>query len=94
MCMPLQPQGPEDDTKGVEMEQDFEGEMHDVPENPDADDENPDEEGDDERLDQEMGEAEEGDDVVDEKLWGDDEERPNDPDAKTEKDAPMKVQLP
>ncbi len=33
----------------------------------------------------------EGDEVVDEKLWGEDEERPNDPNAKTEKDAPVKV---
>jgi hypothetical protein len=41
---------------------------------------------------QEMGEeAGEGDEVVDEKLWGEDEERPNDPNAKTEKDAPVKV---
>ena len=39
-----------------------------------------------------MGEeAGEGDEVVDEKLWGEDEERPNDPNAKTEKDAPVKV---
>jgi len=41
---------------------------------------------------QEMGEEPgEGDEVVDEKLWGEDEERPNDPNAKTEKDAPVKV---
>ena len=41
---------------------------------------------------QEMGEeAGEGDEVVDEKLWGEDEERPDDPNAKTEKDAPLKV---
>lgn len=90
----LQPQGPEDETKGVEMEQDFDGEMHDVPENPEGDDDAAEEEGDDERLEQEMGEGEEDDEVVDEKLWGEDEERPNDPDAKTEKDAPMKVELP
>lgn len=89
--MVVQPQGPEDETKGIEMEQDFDGEMQDVPENPDANDDDPEEEGDDDRLDQEMGEGEEGDEVVDEKLWGEDEERPNDPDAKTEKDAPMKV---
>ncbi len=29
--------------------------------------------------------------MVDEKLWGEDEERPQDRDAKTEKDAPIKV---
>lgn len=87
----VQPQGPEDETKGIEMEQDFDGEMQDVPENPDANEDDPEEEGDDDRLDQEMGEGEEDDEVVDEKLWGEDEERPNDPDAKTEKDAPMKV---
>lgn len=93
-CVVLQAQGPEDESKGVEMEQDFDGEMHDVPENPQGDDEDaPEEEGGDERLEQEMGEGEEDDEVVDEKLWGEDEERPNDPDAKTEKDAPMKVLL-
>jgi hypothetical protein len=46
-----QPQAPEDETKGVEMEADFEGALHDVPEDPAADDAESDE-GDDERLQQ------------------------------------------
>ena len=47
----MQPQGPEDEAKGVEMEADFEGALHDVPEDPDANDAES-EEGDDERLQQ------------------------------------------
>ena len=47
-----EPQGPpEEEPKGVEMEADFEGELHDVPEDPAADDADP-EEGDDDRLEQ------------------------------------------
>ena len=46
-----QPQGPEEEAKGVEMDADFEGELHDVPEDPAADDAEP-EDGDNERLEQ------------------------------------------
>lgn len=47
-----QPQGPqEEEPEGVEMEADFDGELHDVPEDPAADDAEP-EEGDDDRLEQ------------------------------------------
>ena len=47
-----QPQGPpEEEPKGVEMEADFEGELHDVPEDPAAGDAES-EEGDDDRLEQ------------------------------------------
>ena len=64
----------DDDAKGIEMQHDFEGTMHDV--EPDDDNDNDDDadkdDGDDERLDQEVGDAGKNAEVVDEKMWGGD----------------------
>ena len=70
--------------EGVEMTQDFDGDMFDLPE--DKGDENNDEEQDNEEdIDREMGEADEQD-IVDEKLWdGDDEDDGEEKDGKEEK---------
>ena len=57
----------EEAEKGMEMEADFDGEDYDVPENKDSqEDQDEDEE---EELDREMGEGGDKDDVVDERLW-------------------------
>jgi midasin len=61
---------------GVEMSQDFDGEMYDLPEEPDQqDDQKNDQEEEDEgeELDREMGEGD-LDDIVDEKQWDSDED--------------------
>lgn len=58
-------QGPvEDSAKGIEMEADFDGAMHDMPEEEgDRDRDSEDEEGDDERIDQQMGDVGEENEV-------------------------------
>lgn len=94
--MDKQQQKEEQDTKGIEMEGDFDGEIHDVP----SDAENSEEEGEDEdgeRLDQEMGEVGDQGEVVDERMWGDEDkpepgQKPGE--EKYEKDAPVQVPLP
>lgn len=59
-----------DDT-GLEMQNDFEGTMQDVPD--DEKDENDDKDDEEEELDREMGEFNQDDEnVVDEKMWGED----------------------
>ncbi|RHY65930.1 hypothetical protein DYB30_003550 [Aphanomyces astaci] len=60
----------EDQDKGLEMQNDFDGAMEDVPEDDDKDDDDKDED-DKEELDREMGEFDE-DNIVDEKRWGED----------------------
>ncbi len=60
--------------QGVEMEADFEGELHDLDVDRNANDEEDDEEGDDDRIEQQMGDTGEQDTRVDEKLWDDEEE--------------------
>jgi midasin len=71
-------EGAEDQTHGVEMDDDFDGREEDVEMRPDEDDRDDEEEDDDDdRLDQQMGEAD-GADPVDEKAWDgqeDDEDR-------------------
>lgn len=68
----------DDQDKGMEMENDFDGEMFDVPKGEEKDDE--DIEEDTEELDREMGDL--GDnadiDVVDEKLWDQDDDGDDD----------------
>ncbi|KAG7383928.1 AAA ATPase midasin [Phytophthora pseudosyringae] len=69
-----EPEPPADekpDDTGLEMQNDFEGTMQDVPDDEkEEQDENEDEE---EELDREMGEFDQDDEnVVDEKMWGDD----------------------
>lgn len=67
---------PPEDT-GLEMENDFEGTMQDIPEDEkDEQDENKDDE---EELDREMGDFDQEDEnVVDEKMWGDDSDDDDD----------------
>jgi midasin (ATPase involved in ribosome maturation) len=82
--------------KGVEMKSDFDGEMHDVPdeEKKEKDDDEKDSD-DEEELDREMGDLGEDKNQVDSKLWDDEEDREeNDkPDEeKYEKDAPVEQQ--
>ena len=60
----------EDDTKGIEMEGDFEGQMEDLPPNDDSASE---EDGDEDRLQQEMGDVGEAGDTVDERLWNEED---------------------
>ena len=61
--------------KGIEMEQDFAGEMCSVSEDDSAEDNN-DEDSEDEPLDSAMGETGGNSEVVDEKLWNQDEDEP------------------
>lgn len=56
---------------GVEMQNDFDGTMHDMPDDVDEDKDDEDEEDDGEELDREMGDAGDQADVIDEKIWGD-----------------------
>mmetsp|Transcript_3338 Transcript_3338/g.6310 ORF Transcript_3338/g.6310 Transcript_3338/m.6310 type:complete len:5449 (+) Transcript_3338:384-16730(+) len=80
---------------GLEMENDFEGDMHDVEkdeENAEEDDDKKEEE--EEELDREMGDLDrENEQVVDEKLWEDEEDdedsKEDSKDDTYEKDAPM-----
>lgn len=60
----------EDDTKGIEMEGDFDGQMEDLPPNDDSASE---EDGDEDRLQQEMGDVGEAGDTVDERLWNEED---------------------
>jgi hypothetical protein len=62
----------EDKDKGVEMAQDFDGEMYDIPED-DEEDGNSDEDDDKEEPEKELGDAN-MDDIVDEKQWDEDED--------------------
>ncbi|KAG2499138.1 hypothetical protein HYH03_002721 [Edaphochlamys debaryana] len=92
--------GPEDQGKGIEMDDDFEGEMHDMPmDEQDKNRDSDDEEGDDERIDQQMGDVGDNEEVVDEKLWNDDddegkgdEEQKKKKEEKYEKNAPIQVE--
>ncbi|KAK9809153.1 hypothetical protein WJX72_010301 [[Myrmecia] bisecta] len=89
------PKKPEDDSKGIEMQQDFEGTMHDLEPDPDADSDAPEAEEDAEKLDQEMGELGEQQEVVDERLWGDEDRKQEGQQTgqeKTEKNAPIQVE--
>jgi midasin len=65
----------DDDNKddGIEMANDFEGDMHDVPKEDQKDDDN-NSENDEQELDREMGDAGDTADVIDEKLWDDDDD--------------------
>jgi midasin len=79
--------------EGLEMEQEFDGEMYDMPEGSDEEEAEGDKEK--EELDREMGELDEQQDVVDEKLWNgsesDEEEEKEQQQKKDkyEKDAPV-----
>ena len=80
------------EAKGIEMEGDFDGQMEDLPPNDDSDQED---EGDEDRLQQEMGDVGEAGETVDERLWGDEdkpEEAQQGPEKK-EKDSTVQVCL-
>jgi len=82
----------QDPEEGLEMEKEFEGEMHDMPEEDDKEDEDEDADDEEEELDREMGELGDNKDVVDEKLWDESEDEEEDKEQqneKTEKDAPV-----
>ena len=73
------------------MEGDFEGQMEDLPPNDDSGSE---EAGDEERLEQEMGDVGDAGDTVDERLWNEEdkpEENQQGP-PKKEKDSTVQVQ--
>ena len=81
----------EEADNGMEMEGDFEGEMYDLPEKPQDENEIEEQEG--EELDTEMGEdANPDDQVVDEKMWNDsdDEDDINKDEEKFEEDDGVK----
>lgn len=72
----------EEADQGMEMETDFDGEMCDIPENQEA---NEDDEGDEEELDREMGDDTSPDEqVVDEQMWNESDDE-NDIDQENEK---------
>jgi len=64
----------QEEEKGVEMSDDFDGKLHDVDNN---ENENSDGENDDDNQDKEMGETGDGADTLDEKLWGSDSDSEN-----------------
>lgn len=66
--------GTDEEDNGMEMENDFEGEMFDVPKGVDKDDDKENEGDDEEELDREMGDLGDNGDVVDEKLWDENED--------------------
>jgi hypothetical protein len=76
-----EPSPEDDDEKGFEMQQDFDGEIEDMPDKGDEKEEDEDdkEEEEEEEMDREMGEIDsEDEEVVDEKMWGsEDEEEDN-----------------
>ncbi|CAM6097712.1 unnamed protein product [Calypogeia fissa] len=67
--------------KGIEMEQDFSGDMMDLSEDEQEEEDGNDEE-EEEKLESKMGEGEDDSEVVDEKLWNNDDEKDQEPDAK------------
>jgi len=83
---PPEPQQP-DTEEGLEMEGDFDGDMHDVPKDDGEEDPNDDKKDDGkEELDREMGDLGDQQDVVDEKLWDEsDDDSQMDEDEKQKK---------
>ncbi|GLI68780.1 hypothetical protein VaNZ11_013272, partial [Volvox africanus] len=92
--------GPEEEQdKGIEMDDDFDGALHDVPmDERDLNRDSDDEEGDEERIDQQMGDVGDNEEVVDERLWNDEDDQDGKQDEqkkkeeKYEKDAPIQVE--
>ncbi|CAI5953543.1 unnamed protein product [Closterium sp. NIES-65] len=60
--------------KGIEMQQDFDGDMHDISEDEEEDQEKEEEGEEEQQLEEEMGDVGDNADVVDEKIWKGDEE--------------------
>lgn len=76
--------GEDEEDNGMEMENDFEGEMFDVPKGEEKDDNKENDDDDQEELDREMGDVGDSGDVVDEKLWDENEEDDEEGDDKGE----------
>lgn len=82
---------PDEGQKGIEMEADFDGQYEDVPPGDDSADEE--QEGDEDRLQEEMGDVGPSADTVDERLWNENdkpEENQQGPE-KHEKDSAVQV---
>ncbi|KAJ1336600.1 hypothetical protein BSLG_007382 [Batrachochytrium salamandrivorans] len=84
----------DDEDNGIEMTNDFDGVLEDVDGDDDDEMDDPDDKDDDQEPDEEMGDLDKDlADVVDEKLWGDDDKDDNnenaEDDEKTERDAPV-----
>ncbi|UPR03955.1 midasin [Chloropicon primus] len=78
---------PEENTKGVEMGDDFEGNMFDISED-ESDGENNEEEGEEqENLDQQIGDMDETFDAADERLWNDEDEESQNKEKEEDGDA-------
>ena len=82
----------EEDVKGVEMEADFEGQMEDVPPNDDSDS-GADDQGDEDRLQQEMGDTGDAGETVDERLWGNEDKPEEDQQGPEKKERDSTVQV-
>ncbi|KAG1668462.1 hypothetical protein FOA52_005235 [Chlamydomonas sp. UWO 241] len=85
--------GKDEKDKGIEMDDDFDGSLEDM-DAPRDDGEEPseDEAGDDERIDQQMGEdLGENQDAVDERMWGEDDVKDEKGDDKTDRDNTLQV---
>ncbi|KAJ3293693.1 AAA ATPase midasin [Borealophlyctis nickersoniae] len=84
------PQKPiKDEKNGVEMDQDFDGKLEDVDDDGrEDDDESGEEQEGQEEPEEQMGDVDGNANVVDEKLWGDEDET-KDGEEKTERDAPV-----
>lgn len=65
---------PEEEKKGIEMDQDFEGALEDLSEDEHEDGEDEGEGEEEDRLDQQMGDVGDEGDVVDERMWGSEDE--------------------
>ncbi|CAI5516502.1 unnamed protein product, partial [Closterium sp. Naga37s-1] len=72
--------------KGIEMQQDFDGDMHDISEDEEEDQEKEEEGEEEQQLDEEMGDVGDNADVVDEKIWKGDEEEEEEEEGKREKE--------
>ena len=83
---------PEEGEKGIEMEADFDGQYEDIPEN-EQDSADEEQEGDEDNLQQEMGDVGDAGETVDERLWNNEDkpEEGQDGPEKHEKDSTVQV---
>ena len=73
-----QDQGEQEDARGIEMEEDFDGQMQDMPQDPNDDGQDQPEASEDEdaeRLEQQMGDVGPEGETVDERMWGPQDEK-------------------
>jgi len=71
--------------KGIDMSDNFEGKMHDVPEN-ESDSDNESNKDENEEMDKEMGDTKEGAEKLDDQIWGSDEENEKEEEPEDKKD--------